>query len=153
MPPTPPQWMTRTYELCIRNTCQVLQQQFACPEFKDKIDYTPYRQFNKAGKRIWLNFMSGDWAWKQAVGPMYLISLYINANLSLKDIIAEDPRTHGSVLIPVIGGSNKTTVLVLTGHQEYHPVYQSPGNFKNTACHTHGLGVMPVAFLPILKST
>lgn len=97
--------------------------------------------------------MSGDWAWKQAVGPMYLISLYINANLSLKDIIAEDPRTHGSVLIPVIGGSNKTTVLVLTGHQEYHPVYQSPGNFKNTACHTHGLGVMPVAFLPILKST
>ena len=31
MPPTPPQWMTRTYELCVRDTHQVLHQQFACP--------------------------------------------------------------------------------------------------------------------------
>ena len=89
---------------------------------------------------------------KQAVGLMYLISLYIDAYSSLKDIIAEHPHTHGSVLIPVAGGSDKTTVLVSTGHQEYHPIYQSPDNFKNTVCHMHGLGVMPVAFLPIPKS-
>ena len=50
LPPTPPLWMTRTYELCTRDTRQVLQQQFTNPDFKDKIDYTPYMQFNQAGK-------------------------------------------------------------------------------------------------------
>ena len=68
LPPTPPQWMTHTYELCVCDTHQVLHQQFSNPEFKDKINYTPYRQSNKAGKHVWSNFMSGDWAWKQAVG-------------------------------------------------------------------------------------
>lgn len=72
---------------------------------------------------------------------------------SVQDTIAEDPSTHGSVFIPVIGGSDKTTVSVATGHQEYHPVYQSPGNFINTARRGHGMGVMPVAFLPIPKGT
>lgn len=64
---TPPEWMTRTYELCIRDSRQVLHQQFATPEFKDKMNMTPYRQFNRAGKRVFTNLMSGDWAWKQAV--------------------------------------------------------------------------------------
>lgn len=67
LPPSPPQWMTRTYELCTRDTRQVLQHQFANPDFKDKVNYKPYKQFNKSGKRIWSNLMSGDWAWKQAV--------------------------------------------------------------------------------------
>jgi hypothetical protein len=56
------------------------------------------------------------------------------------------------MLIPVIAGSDKTTVSVATGHQEYHPVYASPGNISNTARHVHGNAVMPVAFLPIPKS-
>lgn len=64
---TPPQWMTRTYELCVRDSRQLLHEQFKNPDFKDKVDYTPYRQFNSAGKRVWTNLMSGDWAWKQAV--------------------------------------------------------------------------------------
>ena len=66
-------------------------------------------------------------------------------------MITEDPWMHGSVFIPVIGGSDKTTVSVTTRHQEYHPVYQSPGNFINMAQWVHGMGVMPVAFLPIPK--
>lgn len=65
--------MTRMYELCVRDSRQVLRQQFANPDFKDMTNYTPYRQFNKAGKRVWTNFMSGDWAWKQAVGLIHLI--------------------------------------------------------------------------------
>lgn len=53
---------------------------------------------------------------------------------------------------PVIAGSDKTTVSVTTGYQEYHPVYASPGNVLNTAWRGHGNVVMPVAFLPIPKS-
>jgi hypothetical protein len=55
------------------------------------------------------------------------------------------------MLVSVVGGSDKTTVSVATGHQEYHPVYVSPGNISNTARRSHGIGVMPVAFLPIPK--
>jgi Plavaka transposase len=56
------------------------------------------------------------------------------------------------MLVPVIAGSDKTTVSVATGHQEYHPVYISPGIISNTARRGHGNGVLPVAFLPIPKS-
>jgi len=55
------------------------------------------------------------------------------------------------MLIPVVSGEDKTTVSVATGHQEYHPVYVSPGNISNVARRSHGDGVLPVAFLPIAK--
>jgi hypothetical protein len=54
--------------------------------------------------------------------------------------------------VPIAAGSDKTTVSAATGHQEYHPVYQSPGNISNIARRAHGNGVLPVAFLPIPKS-
>ena len=53
------------------------------------------------------------------------------------------------MLVPMVSGSDKTTVSVATGHQEYHPVYVSPGILTNTARCGHGNAVMPVAFLPI----
>ncbi|KAJ7907795.1 hypothetical protein B0H13DRAFT_2332007 [Mycena leptocephala] len=134
-PPVAPKWMTETYELCTRDSRLVLQQQLATPEFKDKIDYSPYRQFAGNGQRVWSNLMSGDWAWKQA------------------DIISEDPSTLGAMFIPVVAGSDKTTVSVATGHQEYHPVYQSPGLLTGIARRAHGQGLLPVAFLPIPKTT
>lgn len=56
------------------------------------------------------------------------------------------------MLVPIISGSDKTTVSVATGHQEYHPVYQSPGIITNTARRAHGNSVLPVVFLPIPKS-
>jgi len=52
----------------------------------------------------------------------------------------------------MVAGSDKTTVSVTTGHQEYHPVYVSPGNVSNTAHCGHGNAVMLVAFLPVPKS-
>jgi len=63
-----------------------------------------------------------------------------------QDILVED-------LVPVFSGSDKTTVSVATGHQEYHPVYVSAGNISNTAWRGHGNAVLPIAFLPIPKST
>jgi hypothetical protein len=71
--------------------------------------------------------------------------------LIVQDIIAEDPTTHGAMFVPVIAGSDKTTVSVATGHQEYHPVYMSPGNLTNIARRSHGNAFLPVAFLPIPK--
>ena len=73
----------------------------------------PYRDFDVDGHREWKDFMSGDWAYKQA------------------DIIAKDPMTHGSVFVPVILGSDKTTVSVATGQTDYYPLYASIGNVRN----------------------
>ena len=57
------------------------------------------------------------------------------------------------MFVPVVAGSDKMTVSVATSHQEYHPVYMSPGNLSNLARRVHGNALLPVAFLPIPKST
>ena len=56
------------------------------------------------------------------------------------------------MLVPIIAGSDKTTVSVATGHQEYHPLYIGAGNITNTMRRSHAVGMEPVALLPIPKS-
>ncbi|KAG2005024.1 hypothetical protein CC2G_003523 [Coprinopsis cinerea AmutBmut pab1-1] len=133
-PPNPPSWMTDTFELCLRDVREVIHQQMATPDFAHQFNTAPYQEFFvQSGDRVWSNFFSGDWAWREA------------------DKVAQDPTTHGSMLLPVISGLDKTTVSVATGHQEYHPFYISPANLTNEARRGHGNGVIPVAFLPIPK--
>ena len=64
----------------------------------------------------------------------------------------KDPQTHGSMFIPIILGSDKTTVSVATGHSEYWPLYASIGNIHNNVRHAHGSGLVLVGFLAIPKS-
>ncbi|KAJ6490015.1 hypothetical protein C8R45DRAFT_1138948, partial [Mycena sanguinolenta] len=135
LPTNPPAWMTQEYELCTRDVRQLLHSQLGTSSFKDHVDLVPYKQFNHQRQRTWSNLMSGDWAWKQA------------------DLITADENLHGCAFIPVVAGSDKTTVSVATGHQEYHPVYVSPGVLTGTARRAHGNGVLPAAFLAIPKST
>ncbi|KAF9548973.1 hypothetical protein CPC08DRAFT_715543 [Agrocybe pediades] len=134
-PNNPPDWMNETYELCARNTLTVIEQQLANKDFDGKFDYSPYQQFNSEGDRVYSNLMSGHWAYKEA------------------DTICTDSSMHGAMLVPIVAGSDKTTVSVATGHQEYHPVYMSPGNITNTARRGHGDSVVPIAFLPIPKTS
>jgi Plavaka transposase len=63
----PPNWMTETFELCTRDSRVVLHHQLASSEFKGSTNFVPYQQFDREGRRVWSNLMSGDWAWKQAV--------------------------------------------------------------------------------------
>jgi hypothetical protein len=67
-------------------------------------------------------------------------------------MVAEDPMTHGSMLVPIILGSDKTTVSVATGHTEYWPVYLSIGNIHNNARRAHKNGLVLFGFLAIPKS-
>ena len=74
--------------------------------------------------------MSSDWAWKQAVCDTSIIHLSIwgpSLMHFFQDIISKDPETHGSMFVPVIIGSDKTTISVTTGHSEYWPLYASIG--------------------------
>ncbi|KAG1856602.1 hypothetical protein C8R48DRAFT_749163 [Suillus tomentosus] len=47
------------------------------------------------------------------------------------DEISKDPNTHGSAFVPIILGSDKTTVSVGTGNNEYYPLYASIANRKD----------------------
>jgi hypothetical protein len=64
---TAPKWMMQTYVLCARDSHQVLLHQLETAQYKDKINLSPYRQFDSNHQRTWSNLMSADWAWTQAV--------------------------------------------------------------------------------------
>lgn len=57
------------------------------------------------------------------------------------------------MLVPVILGSDKTTVSVATGQHDYYPLYLSVGNLHNEARRAHGDGLVLVSFLAIPKGT
>ncbi|KAG1733920.1 uncharacterized protein EDB91DRAFT_1238517 [Suillus paluster] len=75
--------------------------------YANEMDYRPYYEWQLQ------DFMSADWVWNQA------------------DIIAGDPETIGSTFVPIILGSDKMTVSVATGNNEYYPLYLSIGNVHN----------------------
>lgn len=56
------------------------------------------------------------------------------------------------MFVPIILGSDKTTVSVATGHSEYWPLYASIGNIHNNVRRAHGSGLVLVGFLAIPKS-
>lgn len=56
------------------------------------------------------------------------------------------------MFVPIILGSDKTTVTVGTGDIEYHPLYLSIGNVRNPVRRAHRNAVIPIGFLAIPKS-
>jgi hypothetical protein len=70
----------------------------------------------------------------------------------IQDIIVQDPATHGSTFVPVILGSDKTTVSVATGQNEYYPLYMSNGLVHNNVRRAHRNAVTLIGFLAIPKS-
>lgn len=68
-----------------------------------------------------------------------------------QDMIAQDERTHGSLFVPVVCGSDKTTVSVATGQNDYYPVYLTIGNVWNRVRRAHRDAVVPIAFLALPK--
>ncbi|KAJ2922285.1 hypothetical protein H1R20_g14806, partial [Candolleomyces eurysporus] len=81
------------------------------------------------------DLMSGNHAWKQA------------------DILAKNEETHGSVYLPVVLGSDKTTVSVATGQNDFYPLYASLGNLHNTVRRSHRNAVALIGFLAIPKTS
>ena len=64
--PDSPLWMRDKYEVWFRDPREIIHGILGNPDFSSGIDYIPYRDFVD-GKRRWSEFMSGDWAWEQAV--------------------------------------------------------------------------------------
>lgn len=56
------------------------------------------------------------------------------------------------MFVPIILGSDKTTLSVATGHTEAYPLYLSIGNLHNNVRRSHCGSVVLIGFLPIAKS-
>ncbi|KAJ7213376.1 hypothetical protein GGX14DRAFT_534177 [Mycena pura] len=132
--PNAPAWKRKTYTVYFRDPHDVLRQQLTNPDFKNELDLTPQQVYDENGDREYKNFMSGQWAWRQA------------------DIIAQDPSTHGSVFVPVISGSDKTTTSVATGQNDFYPLYLTNGLVHNTVRRAHRNAVSLIGFLATPKS-
>ncbi|KAJ6631376.1 hypothetical protein B0H10DRAFT_2159741 [Mycena sp. CBHHK59/15] len=127
-------WKSQEYIVHFRDPRKVLQHQLANPDFKLEMDFVPKQVFADGNSREYEDFMSGNWAWRQA------------------DIIVEDPATHGSTFVPIILGSDKTTVSVATGQNEYYPLYMSNGLVHNSVRRAHRNAVTLIGFLAIPKT-
>ncbi|KAH9916112.1 uncharacterized protein BXZ73DRAFT_92536 [Epithele typhae] len=130
-----PQWKREQYAVHHVDIISAMRAMASNTELDGHWDYTPVAVFNADGSREFSNLMTGQWAWDQA------------------DQAAVDPRTHGSMLTPILLGADKTTVSVGTGNRAYHPLYGSAGNIHNDMRCSHTDAVTTLAFLPIIKGT
>ncbi|KIM76997.1 hypothetical protein PILCRDRAFT_12366 [Piloderma croceum F 1598] len=129
-----PPWMNAEYDVWFRNPRNLVHNIISNPDFNNSFDYAPYQEHDANGTCRYHNFMSGNWAWRQA------------------DLISENPKMHRSFFCPIILRSDKTTVSVATGHNEYWPVYLSIGNIHNNVQRAHRNGLVLLGFLAILKN-
>ncbi|KAG2123012.1 hypothetical protein BD769DRAFT_1629093 [Suillus cothurnatus] len=131
-----PPWMDGTFDVWYRDPHQVVRNMLANPDFAHEMDFRPYREFLTVGEEChYRDFMSANWAWDQA------------------DTISKDPDTIGATFVPVILGSDKTTVSVGTGNNEYYPLYLSIGNVHNNVQCAHWNAVAVIGFLAMPKTT
>ncbi|TFL04889.1 hypothetical protein BDV98DRAFT_580880 [Pterulicium gracile] len=116
-----PEWMNSKYEVWYCNSLQLLKSMLDNPKFNGCFELVSCKECNKVGKRRYKNLFSGDWVLCKA-----------------SKILQEHPKLAGSLIVPTVCGSDKTTVSVMTGGSAFWPMYLS--------------AVLPVAFLAIPKS-
>ena len=63
---SPPQ-TTVDYDIWFRSPHLLIHKMIANPKYKGQFDYTPYQEYSMDDQHCFENFMSGDWAWKEAV--------------------------------------------------------------------------------------
>jgi hypothetical protein len=112
-----------------------MESKISNPNFAKEMDYAP-KQVYKNAKQQYTDLMSGNFSWEQAVSAWTAFA-YIPLILSPQDLIAEDPDSHGTMFAPIVLGSDKTTVSVATGQNEYYPLDASLGSVHNNFRHAH----------------
>lgn len=79
----------------------------------------------------------------------FRIKLKIFQDLISKEVDADSKK--GSMFVPIILGSDKTTVSVATGDNKFYPLYMSIGNIKNNVRRAHKDGLVLIGFLAVTK--
>lgn len=66
LPDDPPSWMNEEFDVWYRDPLTVIKSILSNPDFAPDFDTTPYREY-LGNVRRWGDFMSGTWAWEEAV--------------------------------------------------------------------------------------
>ncbi|KAJ3519266.1 hypothetical protein NM688_g9324 [Phlebia brevispora] len=135
LPENPPSWMTAEYEVWHRNARVCARNMISNPDFAEEFDVAPYREWDNTFERRYNNLFSGDWAWRQA-----------------DKYTAADEDYHGAMYCPFVIGSDKTTVSVAMGQNDYWPLYFSWGNVWNNVRRAHRNVLVVLGFLAIPKA-
>jgi hypothetical protein len=67
-----PSWMEAEYEVWFRDPRIIVQNMLSNPDFKSDFDYVPFQEYTADGTHRFRDFMSGIWAWQQAVSSRFL---------------------------------------------------------------------------------
>lgn len=70
-----PSWMKAEYDVWFRNPRDLVHKILSNPDFEDEIDYAPVQDYDSNGVHRYQDFMSGNWAWKQAVSILLVFHL------------------------------------------------------------------------------
>lgn len=73
-----PSWMKADHDVWFRDPRSLVHNLLSNPDFKDEIDYAPFQEYTADGVHRFRDFMSGDWAWQQAVSFCSCIMLFSN---------------------------------------------------------------------------
>ncbi|PPQ82127.1 hypothetical protein CVT24_012430, partial [Panaeolus cyanescens] len=128
-------WKRQEYDVWFRDPRTVLHNQLSNPDFATEMDYCAKIVRDEFGTRRYSDLMSGQWAWRQS------------------DQLSENPNNHGATFCPIILGSDKTTVSVATGQNDYYPLYMSNGLVHNNVRRAHRNALSLIAFLAIPKTS
>ena len=66
-----PPWMSSEYDVWFRDPRELIHNLISNPDFHGEFDYSPLREFDGDENRRYQDFMSGNWAWKQAVCDIF----------------------------------------------------------------------------------
>ena len=62
-----PAWMQQDFEVWYRDPRELIKNLLSNPDFDGEFDYSPFHEYDGDGNHRFQDFMSGDWAWHQAV--------------------------------------------------------------------------------------
>ncbi|KAI5994569.1 hypothetical protein F5J12DRAFT_907243 [Pisolithus orientalis] len=131
-----PSWMNKSYDVWFQDPQVVIKNILSNTDFNAEIDYALYHEFSAdSHSQRYKDFMSSKWAWEHT------------------DEIAKEPQADGATFILIILGSDKTTISVAMGQNDYWPIYLSIGNVHNHVQHVHHNSIILVALLPIPKAS
>ena len=72
VPDGAPSWQTSTYDVWFRDPRLVVRNMIDSPDYGNQFDSAPTQTFDSKGHRQYQDFMTGDWAWEEAVCPTVL---------------------------------------------------------------------------------
>ncbi|KAJ7215482.1 hypothetical protein GGX14DRAFT_696479 [Mycena pura] len=139
-------WKTQKYTVYFRGPRLrlILGSQLANPDFKDEMDSAPKQVVAADGSREYEKISCPETGLRSKL-------LFPADGLCLMRIlqteIARDSMTHGAVYVPAFLGSDKTTVSVATGQNDYYLLYLPNGLVHNNVRRAHRNAVSLIGFL------